>query len=123
MPQSARPTFQGGPSLAMKVPPHLFDQTVAFYRDTLGLTPLRTAPDSCGFQWGAMELWLDRVATVSQAEIWLQIQTPNTADAGQNLAAEGVVRRDEIEPLPDGFEGFWIGNPAGIIHLVSRSQE
>jgi hypothetical protein len=31
-----------------------------------------------------------------------------------------VVRRDEIEPLPEGFKGFWISNPANIIHLISQ---
>jgi hypothetical protein len=30
------------------------------------------------------------------------------------------IRRDEIEPLPDGFKGFWIANPANIIHLVTE---
>ncbi|MGH2617936.1 MAG: hypothetical protein ACRDJC_22130 [Thermomicrobiales bacterium] len=31
----------------------------------------------------------------------------------------GVVRRDEIEPLPEGLEGFWISSPASIVHLVA----
>ncbi len=66
-----RPHFEGGENIAMKIPPHLFDQTVAFYRDTLGLPPLKVEPNSCGFRFGAVELWLDRVPTMSQAELWL----------------------------------------------------
>jgi hypothetical protein len=30
------------------------------------------------------------------------------------------VRRDEIEPLPESFEGFWITSPASIIHIVAK---
>jgi len=29
------------------------------------------------------------------------------------------VRCNEIEPLPEGFRGFWIADPAGIVHLVA----
>jgi len=29
-----------------------------------------------------------------------------------------IARRDEIEPLPDGFAGFWIAAPADIITLI-----
>jgi len=29
-----------------------------------------------------------------------------------------VVRCDAIEPLPEGFQGFWIANSAGIVHLL-----
>jgi hypothetical protein len=32
------------------------------------------------------------------------------------------VRCDQIEPLPEGFEGFWIANPAAIAHLVAKDQ-
>jgi hypothetical protein len=35
------------------------------------------------------------------------------------FAEYGVMRRDEIEKLPVDFEGLWITNAAGIIHLVS----
>jgi hypothetical protein len=26
---------------------------------------------------------------------------------------------DDMEPLPPGYQGFWIINPAGVVHLVS----
>ena len=32
--------------------------------------------------------------------------------------APGVVRCDEVEKLPPDLDGFWILNPAGIVHLV-----
>jgi hypothetical protein len=33
-------------------------------------------------------------------------------------AQAGVVRCDAIEPLPEGFKGGWIVNPANIVHMV-----
>jgi catechol 2,3-dioxygenase-like lactoylglutathione lyase family enzyme len=123
MSKSQRPHFEGGKNIAMKLPPHLFDQTVVFYRDTLGLPPLRVEVNMCGFQFGAVELWLDRVQTISQAELWLQVDTPDAVVASAYLEQEGTVRCDEIEPLPNGFEGFWISSPAHIVHLVSQSDK
>ena len=32
-----QPEFTGGRNIAMKVPPHLWEETVAFYRDLLGM--------------------------------------------------------------------------------------
>ena len=32
------PQFSGGANIAIKCPSHTYEQTVAFYRDTLGLT-------------------------------------------------------------------------------------
>ena len=120
---SQRPRFEGGKNIAMKLPPHLFDHTVAFYRDTLGLPPLKVGPNMCGVQFGAVELWLDRVPTISQAELWLQMETPDVVAASEYLDQEGAVRCDEIESLPDRFDGFWISSPASIIHLISRSNK
>lgn len=114
------PAFTGGRNIAMKVPPHLWEATVAFYRDVLGLKPAGPlAPPSASFEFGANRLWIDRVETVSQAELWLELTTDDVGAAAEHLAAAGVVRRDEIEPLPPGFRGYWIQNPAAIIHLVA----
>jgi hypothetical protein len=65
-------------------------------------------------------LWLDKVDGLSQAETWLEIYTDDVEAADRYLKKHGVVRRDEIEKLPDGFNGFWITNAAGIIHLVCK---
>lgn len=55
---------------------------------------------------------------MSQAEIWLEVVTNNTTEAAHVLEEAGIARCDEIENLGQGFEGYWISNPASIIHLV-----
>lgn len=52
--------------------------------------------------------------------MWLELTTDDLAGAEEYFRSAGVVRRDEIEKLPEGFEGFWIQNPASIIHLVTK---
>ncbi|MCT7655975.1 hypothetical protein MBH78_17940 [Oceanimonas sp. NS1] len=73
-----------------------------------------------GFQFGANNLWLDSVPGLSQAETWLEVVTDDIDGAARQLNAAGVVRCDEIEPLPDGMQAFWISSPASIIHLVCQ---
>lgn len=87
--------FAGGPNLAMKVPPHQWETTVAFYRDVLGLEalePFTGEPASVGFVFGASRLWIDRVAGMSQAEMWLEVTADDPEAAAEHLAAAGVVR-------------------------------
>ena len=118
--------FAGGRNIAMKVPPHLWDATVHFYRDVVGLKVIEkspTTPPSVCFEFGANQLWIDRVDGLSQAEIWLELSTPDVQAAASHLKSAGIVRRDEIEPLPEGFEGFWIQNPASIIHMVKKPDQ
>ena len=117
-----KPTFRSGKNIAMKVPAHQYEATVTFYRDILGFEPIELrSPDqfeSISFKFGDKYLWIDCVSTLSQAEIWLEIETNDYQKAGQYFEANGVKRRDEIEQLPDGFKGFWISSPSSIIHLV-----
>lgn len=115
--------FLGGRNIAMKVPPHLYDATVQFYRDVLGLKEITTHAPAVGFEFGSNNLWIDRVSGISQAEIWLEILTNDIEAAAEELKRAGIVRRDEIEPLPEGFEAFWISSPASIIHLVCKDTE
>lgn len=107
----------------MKVPAHDFDSTVAFYRDILGLEQANvSSPDvneSIAFKFGDKNLWIDRVAGISQAELWLEIDTDDVDKASTYFAANSCIRRDEIEPLPEGFKGFWISSPCNIIHLIN----
>ncbi len=121
-----KPNFKPGKNIAIKVPPHQYAQTVSFYRDILELEQIRSATtdsdDSVMFQFGDKNLWIDRVPTLSQAEIWLEIQTDNIELAAATFEKANIARRDEIEPLPDGFSGFWISSPADIIHLVSEKK-
>lgn len=110
--------FAGGRNIAMKVPPHLYDATVNFYRNIVGLEPIASQAPAVGFVFGKNQLWIDRVPGLSQAELWLELVTNDVAGASKHLEAAGVVRCDEIEPLPQGLNAFWISAPASIIHLV-----
>ncbi|MGP1393881.1 MAG: VOC family protein [Inquilinaceae bacterium] len=111
--------FSGGKNIAMKVPPHQYHQTVAFYRDTLGLEEVGgPSGDAVGFKFGANNLWIDKVAAMSQAELWLEIVTDDTNKAAKVLKEAGVVCCNEIEDLGENFDGYWISSPSAIIHLV-----
>lgn len=120
-----KPRFEPGQNIAIKVPPHQFEQTVSFYRDILGLEQLHLATSdkmgSVTFKFGDKNLWIDKVGSISQAEIWLDIKTNDIEAAARYLHENNVTRRDEIEPLPPELNGFWISSPASIIHLVEAS--
>jgi hypothetical protein len=116
--------FEGGKNIAMKVPPHQYEATVRFYRDVLRLAPINgPAGDAVGFKFGTNNLWIDRVPGMSQAELWLEIVTSDTAEAARVLANAGVVRCDDIEKLGSDFDGFWISSPASIVHLVDAKKD
>ena len=117
-----KPKFSAGKNIAMKVPVHEFDGTVVFYRDVLGFEEVDAsdgADDSVSFKFGDKRLWIDKVSAISQAEIWLEVVTDDVSAAAEFLEKNHCIRRDEIEPLPQGFNGFWIANPANIIHLIA----
>lgn len=115
--------FGAGRNIAIKVPPHQYEATIHFYRDVLGLKELTEHSPSIGFKFGSNNLWIDRVPGMSQAETWLEVVTDDIALATEQLKDAGVVRCDDIEPLPEGFQGFWISSPASIIHLVCKETE
>lgn len=112
--------FSAGRNIAMKIPPHQYEATVQFYRDVLGLPEIGEHAPAVGFRFGGNNLWLDRVVGLSQAETWLEVVTDDIEAAAAHLAAAGVVRCDEIEPLPAGMQAFWVSSPAAIIHLVCQ---
>ncbi len=117
-----RPRFEPGQNIAIKVPAHEYDKTVSFYQDILGLE--RKSDDSADerytvvFRFGDKNLWVDRLSSLSQAEIWLEITTDDAETAASYLDQCGIARRDDIETLPDDFRGFWISGPSNIIHLM-----
>ena len=119
-----KPSFKPGNNIAMKVPTHEYEQTVVFYRDILGFEQSEaSSPDdieSVTFSFGDKTLWIDRIPGLSQAEIWLEIVTDDIDAAAVYLGDKNCIRRDEIEPLPDGFKGFWLASPSNIIHLVNK---
>ena len=107
----------------MKVPPHQHEATVRFYREVLGLEEIGgPSGDAVGFKFGPNNLWIDKVPSMSQAELWLEIVTDDTAEAARVLSAAGVARCDEIERLGEEFDGYWISSPASVIHLVDAKQ-
>ena len=112
--------FTGGPDIAMKLPKARFDETLAFYRDVLGMDVSRRDGDSFGVAFGPVTLWLDRVDNYAQAEVWLELFTDDVEAATARLAEHGIEPQDELEPLPAGLAAHWISNPAGIPHIVRR---
>ncbi len=113
-----KPEFTAGRNIAIKIPPHEYDATVRFYEDILGLPKLPGFAPDVVFEFGDKNLWLDKVDGLSQAETWFEVYADDLEAAAIYLDKKGVVRRDEIEKLPENFEGFWITNAAGLIHLV-----
>ena len=95
--------IKGGIDIAMKVPPHQYQQTLDFYRQTLRLPEIE-APG------------------LSQAEVWLELFTPDFHAAEKHIEQHGVVRCDAVEPLPEGFKGGWIMNPCNIVHMLREPE-
>ncbi|MGH3704143.1 MAG: hypothetical protein ACRDT9_05895 [Agromyces sp.] len=118
------PKFSGGRNIAMKVPPHRYEATVAFYRDVLQL-PAVSGPtgDATGFEFGPCNLWIDNCPGLSQAEVWLEVVTSHPGAAAGVLENAGIARRDEIEDLGAGFDGFWVSSPSDVIHLVDSTEQ
>jgi catechol 2,3-dioxygenase-like lactoylglutathione lyase family enzyme len=112
-----------GRNIAMKVPPHQYEATVQFYRDVLGFKELTAHAPAVGFEFGSKNLWIDRVPGMSQTEIWLEVVTNDKDAAAEYLQSAGAIRCDDIEPLPEGLEAFWISSPSSIIHLVCTSSD
>jgi predicted enzyme related to lactoylglutathione lyase len=107
-----KPTFKPGRNIAVKVPSHEYEKTLHFYEQILGLPRIRSdSPDqfeTVTFEYGSKNLWIDKIAGLSQSEVWLEIETDNAEAAKRYLSEQGCVIRDEIEPLPDGFKDFWL---------------
>lgn len=119
-----KPVFTPGKNIAIKVPTHEFEKTVHFYKEILGLTQKNVGSidqfDSITFEFGDKNLWIDRISGISQAEIWLEVHADNIVEAQQYLEAEGCTVRNEIEPLPSDFKGFWLSSPSNIVHLITE---
>ncbi len=48
-----------GRNVAIEVPLYRYEETVAFYRDRVGLSVTRTMANSAGFGFGELTLWID----------------------------------------------------------------
>jgi len=117
------PQFSGGANIAIKCPSHTYEQTIAFYRDTLGLPLIEEEKDGCIFQFGPNRLWIDSVPNLSHPDIWLELETNDTEAAAAFLKVQAVTRRDEVEQLREDFNGFFVSAPNGVIHLVVGPEE
>jgi len=112
--------IRGGKNIAMKVPAHQFDAVVESYR-SLGLPITRESDDWVTFQYGPIDLHIDRVIHLSQAELWLEFVVADLDVAAEKLEQCRFVRCDEIENL-EGHRGFWVSSPASIVHLVTDKE-
>ncbi len=113
----------GGINIAMEGPTDQYEAVVAFYRDVLKLPELEGGSD-ISFAHGPNRLWIDNVPHLSQAELWLELVTPDFDEAAATLEAAGVERNDALEPLPNSetFRGGWFFNPAGVVHLLKQTK-
>ncbi|QND51472.1 hypothetical protein HB779_05840 [Phyllobacterium sp. 628] len=118
-----KPAYEGSRNIAMKVPPHQYEATVAFYRDVIGLKLLENHLPSIGFHFGSNQLWIDKAPGMSQTELWLEIAADDLRIAAVHLKDAGIIRCDEIEKLPEGHQDFWISSPNQIIHHVSQKDD
>ncbi|MEU4392223.1 VOC family protein [Kribbella sp. NPDC023855] len=127
----SNPEFTAGLNIAMKIPKAQYDDTVAFYRDTLGfdvkeedVSYAPTVSKTHSVQFGPNTLWLDRVDTYSQPDLWLQLHTNDLDAAASKLATIGIHPCDEVEPLHNlDSRTHWIKNPAGIVHLLAETAD
>lgn len=110
--------FAGGPNIAIKVPEHVWSETIAFYRDVLGL---KQEGEDAIFSFGeGRRLHLDRRPQFPRGDVWLQIHTQDADAALAHLAGHGVPVRDELEGLPPRLRGHWISDPAGTVLLLNE---
>lgn len=107
-----------GKNIAIKTPLHRWRETVAFYRDKVGLQVIRELENSTGFEFGAMTLWVDRVSAQSQVDVWIELFDDDPDAALQSL---GSPKRDELEPLTN-VTGHWTSDPAGTVILLRKEQ-
>jgi len=108
--------IEPGRNIAIKVPLHKWDETVAFYRDRVKLSVINELPNSVAFSFGSMTLWIDKVEKQSQVDVWLELLTDEPDKALQTLESP---MRDELEPLDD-VNGHWTSDPAGVVLLVRK---
>lgn len=108
--------IEPGKNIAIKVPLHKWDETVAFYRDRVKLPVINELQNSVAFSFGSMTLWIDKVEKQSQVDVWLELLTDEPDKALQTLESP---MRDELEPLDD-VNGHWTSDPAGVVLLVRK---
>lgn len=116
--------FEGGVNIAVKIPKSKYQQTVDFYRDVLKLDVMEksienpTVSRTHQVKFGSNVLWLDCVDNYTHSETWLELRTPEVAEATAYLQQHGVPTCDELEELPEGYH--WIQDPAGTVFVLAK---
>jgi hypothetical protein len=113
------PAFKGGPNVAMKLARDKLDSVVQFYRDVLRLPTQQRDDGAWTVEFGSSLLWLDPSDT-AQGEVWLEVVVEDVELAREYFREIPGSLAPEAEKLPKGYPGFWIQNPVGLIHLVSK---
>ncbi|MCP2332161.1 hypothetical protein G443_002431 [Actinoalloteichus cyanogriseus DSM 43889] len=70
------PRFRGGPNIAMKLPAARFDDTVAFYRDVLGLHVTEEPSAATGMV--SRSVRVDSTPTPCGSTGWTTTRTPTS---------------------------------------------
>ena len=112
--------FAGGENISLRVPDALFEKAIHFYAGTLGLETRQVDVDTYVVRYGPRVLWLDRCKEIEHCEVRLELRTSDTTRASAHLQRAGVELLN-AEPLPEGYDGFWIRSPLGDVVLVSAS--
>lgn len=117
--------FEGGINIALKIPQRKYDETVAFYRDVVGMQVEEKTIDNptitrtCKVIFGANILWLDCCPFNSHSETWLEMNTNDVERATEHLATHGIQPCDELERIPK--DSHWITDPAGNVFILQKS--
>ena len=120
-------TFTGGVNIAIKIPKSKYEQTVHFYRNILKLEVTEKPIDNTTVsrthevKFGNNIVWLDCVDNYTHSETWLELKTPDVAEATEYLASQGVNTCDELEQIPESMH--WIMDPAGTVFILSKEGE
>ena len=118
--------FNGGINIAIKIPSHKYEVTVAFYRDILNLTVTEvsiehpTISRSHKVEFGPNILWLDCIDNYTHSETWLELRTDNVGEAAEYLKRNGVETHDELEQIPE--DKHWIMDPAGTVFILDKTR-
>lgn len=103
--------------------PRDYDRSVSFYRDVLGLHPMREfgAGDSCGVVFflggGYLEITDERAEPPAPStELWLQVRDVRSVE--QQLRDAGVPVIESAVEKPWGLVELRVSDPDGLVLIV-----
>src|SRR5690606_10721193 len=107
-----------------KIPKSKYQQTVDFYKNTLGFEVVEepidhpTVSRTHKMRFGENVLWLDCVDNYSHSEAWLELKVPDVEKAVKHLEENGTKTCDELEEIPNN--AHWIMDPAGTVLILNK---